>query len=277
MNIVLLTNDNFFSFTVLKEFLEERRQDIKLVVFSSALIGKKGTWASISWSLKNTGFRHTFFKLMVYGVFRTMKMLCRLFSFIPNRYSSWLWVQRNGIRLIHVADVNSAEVVSLIRSVAPDLIVSVSMNQVIKSEILQMPSKRCINVHCAPLPRYGGMSPYVWALANNEDHSAATIHYMEEGLDEGDIIVQQKVDVVKNDSAFSLFFRCCLEAASLLCKVVDDIESESVQSYQQDLSKKTYFSWPSKECVRQLKANGFCLAKTGDFINAIFLNKPRVT
>jgi len=60
-----------------------------------------------------------------------------------------------------------------------------------------MPPKRCINVHCAPLPRYGGMSPYVWALANNEDHSAATIHYMEEGLDVGDIIVQEKIDVVK--------------------------------------------------------------------------------
>lgn len=47
MKIVILTNDNFFSFTVLKSFLELRKDDIKLIIFSSALIGKRGTFASI--------------------------------------------------------------------------------------------------------------------------------------------------------------------------------------------------------------------------------------
>jgi hypothetical protein len=79
MNIVILTNDNFFSFTVLKNFLDQRKDDIKLIVFSSALIGKKGTFASIKWSLKNTGFRHTIFKLTVYGVFRFLRSICNLF------------------------------------------------------------------------------------------------------------------------------------------------------------------------------------------------------
>ena len=138
-----------------------------------------------------------------------------------------------------------------------------------------MPHKRCINVHCAPLPRYGGMSPYVWALAHNEDHSAATIHYMEEGLDTGDIIVQEKVNVVKNDSAFSLFYRCCLRACELLIKVVDEIEAGTVTSYKQDLSQKTYFSWPTKQCVKNLRKNGYRLAKITDFTRALFNQAPR--
>ena len=50
MKLIILTNDNFFSFTVLKDFLEARKDDIKLVVFSSALIGRRGTVASIRWS-----------------------------------------------------------------------------------------------------------------------------------------------------------------------------------------------------------------------------------
>ena len=139
-----------------------------------------------------------------------------------------------------------------------------------------MPPKRCINVHCAPLPRYGGMSPYVWALANNEDHSATTIHYMEEGLDVGDIIVQEKIGVVKNDSAFALFYRCCLKAGEFLIKVVDDIETGTVTSYEQDLSKKTYFSWPTKQCVKDLHKNGYRLAKIADFTKAIFNQTPRL-
>lgn len=276
MKIAILTNDNFFSFSVLKGFLELRKNDIRLVVFSSALIGKRGTLASIKWSLENTGFRHTVFKLMVYGIFKVLKLVCKFLPFVPNKYSSYLWIRRNGINNINAANVNSPEVVEQIRQINPDLIVSVSMNQIVKKEILSMPPKRCINVHCAPLPKYAGMSPYVWALANNEDHSAVTIHYMEEGLDEGDIIVQDKVPVVKNDSAFSLFYRCCLCAGRHLVKVVDEIEVGTVKCYQQDLTQKTYFSWPTKQCIMSLRSNGYRLARIKDFALAIFKQKPRM-
>jgi len=276
MNIVILTNDNFFSFTVLKDFLEKRKNDIILIAFSSALIGKRGTFASIKWSLQNTGFRHTVFKLSVYGIFKFMKVLCKFLPFIPNYYSSFLWAKRNGMDYVIAPNVNATEVVERIKSVKPDLMISVSMNQIVKKQILEMPPQRCINVHCAPLPKYAGMSPYVWALAHNEDHSAATIHYMEEGLDEGDIIIQEKVNVLKGDSAFSLFYRCCQLAGKLLVKVVDEIERDTVTSYKQDLSKKTYFSWPTKECVKQLHKNGYDLAKVMDFAKAIFKQEPRV-
>lgn len=275
MNIVVLTNDNFFSFTVLRGFLEVKKNNIKLTVFSSALIGKRNTIASIKWSLANTGFRHTVFKLMSYGIFRLMGMICKWLPFIPNYYSSRLWIRRNGIDSIGAADVNAPEIVQQIRTVNPDLIVSVSMNQIVKKDILKMPPNRCINVHCAPLPRYGGMSPYIWALANNEDYSAVTIHYMDEGLDTGDIIVQENVKVAKNDSAFALFHRCCLRAGELLVKVVDEIEACTVTSYEQDLSQKTYFSWPTKECVKNLRKNGYRLAKISDFTRALFNQAPR--
>ena len=270
MNLVLLTNDNYFSFLVLEKFLSERKDDISLVVFSTALIGKRGTFESIQWSIDNTGLRHTIFKLMVYGIFRFMKIVCTLLPFIPNKYSSFLWVKRNGIDYIHAANINSVEVVEKIELCKPDLIVSVSMNQIVKEKILTMPPKRCINVHCAPLPKYAGMSPYVWALANNEDHSAATIHYMEQGLDEGDIIVQEKISVRERDSAFALFHRCCSSASGHLTKVVKDIEDGTVTFYEQDLTEKTYFSWPDKDCVKRLRDNGYRLARVGDFLKAIF-------
>lgn len=275
MNIVILTNDNFFCFTFIKDLLELRKEDIKFIVFSSALIGKRGTFASIKWALKNTGFRHTIFKLMVYGVFRTTTVICRLLPFIPNNYSFYLWAKRNSMNYISSANINNEDVVQQIRSANPDLIIAANMNQIIKKQILELAPKGCINTHCGPLPRYGGMSPYVWALANNEDHSAATIQYVGEGLDEGDIIVQERVKVVKNDSAFALFHRCCLRAGELLIKVVDEIEADTATSYAQDLSQKTYFSWPTKECVKNLRKNGYRLAKITDFTRALFNQAPR--
>jgi methionyl-tRNA formyltransferase len=277
LNIIILTNDNFFSFTVLKEFLEQRRQDIKLIVFSSALIGKRGTAASIIWSLRHTGLRHTIFKLLVYVVFSLAKTFSGFLPFISNAFSSKLWAERNKVSSINTNSINDPDVIELIKKAKPDIIISVSMNQIIRKELLTLPPKGCINVHCAPLPRYAGMSPYVWALANNEDHSAATIHYMEEGLDEGDIIVQQKEPVLKNDSAFCLFYRCCLRAANILLEVVRQIESGIVTSQRQDLTKKTYFSWPTRECIRLLHKNGYSLALLTDFTNAIFRHRPRLT
>ncbi|MBN1787192.1 MAG: hypothetical protein JW806_02220 [Sedimentisphaerales bacterium] len=205
-----------------------------------------------------------------------MKILCRALPFIKNNYSSFLWVIKNKVPYLISPNINSEEAVNKIIEVNPDLIISVSMNQIVKKQILEMPPMRCINVHCAPLPKYAGMSPYVWALANNEDHSAATIHYMEEGLDEGDIIVQEKVSISKNDSAFSLFYRCCLKASEQLLKVVEQIEDGTVTSYSQDLEAKTYFSWPTKECIINLRKNGYRLATIKDFILAILGQKPGV-
>jgi len=254
-----------------------RKADVQLVVFSSALIGKKGLLASIKWSLAHTGLPHTAFKLTVYGASRLMSFVCKLLPFLQNRHSSRLAVERAGVPSIDAGDVNAADVVEQIRNTQPDLIISVSMNQIVKPEILEMPTKGCINVHCAPLPRYGGMSPYVWALANGENHSAATIHYMEEGLDTGDIIVQEKVAVADNDSAFALFYRCCLRAAALLPEVVSKIENGTVTSYKQDLSKKTYYSWPDRKCISDLHKNGYRLARLTDFTSAIFKRKPRIS
>lgn len=276
MNFVILTNDNIFSFIVLKEFLRKYKNQIKLVVFSSALIGKRGTLESIKWSLHHTGFRHTVFKLSVYGVFRLLRAIVSVFPFLPNHYSSLLWTKKNHVDYIVTDHVNAQETFETIQRAKPDLLISVSMNQIIKRDILGVAPKGSINVHCAPLPKYAGMSPYVWALANNETFSASTIHFMEEGLDEGDIIDQEKVSIQKSDSAFSLFYRCCTTASRQLLRVVESFERNTISSSPQDLSQKTYFSWPDKECIRKLKANGFRLATLRDFWLAMTKQKSRL-
>jgi folate-dependent phosphoribosylglycinamide formyltransferase PurN len=276
MNIVLLTNDNYFSYIVAKKLLEHHKSDIKLVVFSSALIGRKGTFESIQWSFKHTGFRHTIFKLSVYGIFKIVRLVNQLIPFLTDGCSTKLWVNRNNLKFITTDNVNSSKCLVAIKESNPELIVSVSMNQLINKDILELPLKRSVNVHCAPLPAYGGMSPYVWALANNENHSAATIHYMDEGLDTGNIIMQEKISVLSNDSAFCLFHRCCSKASLLLMETIEKIENESVDSYPQNLSKKSYFSWPNKQCVKDLRRNGYFLATVKDFYLAIFKQKPRL-
>ncbi len=272
--IIILTNDNFFSWCVLRDFLPARAESLLGVVFSQALVGKKDMSNSLSWVLKHTGWRHFLFKTAVYGVFRVWNRLTGLLRLQAWTSSTLAWVRRHGVRHWLTANINEPAFVQMLRDLQPDLIISVSMNQVAKRELLKMPPLGCINVHCAPLPRYAGMSPYVWALANGEDHSAATIHYMEEGLDEGDILVQEKVSVRPRDSAFQLFWRCCTRAGELLITTVAAIETGTQSAYAQDLAQRSYFSWPTPECVRSLRQRGYRLARVGDFLAGMFGGRP---
>ncbi|MBN1492201.1 MAG: hypothetical protein JXA69_19975 [Phycisphaerae bacterium] len=275
MRILILTNDNFFSHAVLRSFLAARRRDLVGIVFSDALVGKRGTTDSLRWVLQNTGWRHFCFKTAVYGVFRLWN---RLMAWLPDNRcvsSTWLWATRNEVPVFRSADINAPAFVEKVRGLDPELTVSVSMNQIVKEALRSVPRFGSINVHNAPLPRYAGMSPYVWALANGEDHSAATIHYIEEGLDVGDILVQEKVPVRPRESSFNLFWRCCVVAGWLLCDTVDSIEAGTQTAYPQDLSKQSYFSWPTKEAVRQLRLRGHRLARIGDFGRALCGGRPR--
>lgn len=270
MKIIVLTNDNYFSFKVLKPFLLEKQNEISLMIFSSAKIGKQSSTGSMIWLLKHSGFRHTSFKVTIYLLSILMKILCRIFPFIPNNYSSFLWAKRKGMNLITTDNINQKDIVNKIRGLEPDLIVSVSMNQIVKQELLSIPKKRSINVHCAPLPKYRGMSPYVWVLANGEKSNAATIHYMEKGLDEGDIIEQISVPIRKNDSAFDLFKRCCSVAGVSLLSCVHKIDNGNVTSFIQDTSQISYFSWPDKNSIKALKKNGYKLITLQDIFYTIF-------
>lgn len=270
MNIVILTNDNYFSFKVLKPFLELKKSEIELVIFSNKKIGKTNTLHSIYWLFNNSGFRHTFFKISIYAFSRGMYILCKILPILNNKYSSYLWITRNNIPFLKTKNINNKLISEKIKNAQPDIIISVSMNQVVGEEILKIPRFGSINIHCAPLPRYRGMSPYIWILANSEKNSAATIHYMEKGLDEGDIIEQVLVPVLKKDTAFNLFSRCCNEASSILPKTIDNIFSKSLKTTIQDESKKSYYSWPDKDCVQRLRKNGFKLFKINDFFKEIF-------
>jgi methionyl-tRNA formyltransferase len=223
----------------------------------------------------NTGLRHFIFKTSVYGVFRLWNACMATLGIRKWTSSTRKLVKWLSINSYSTANINEPAFVSAMRDLAPDLIISVSMNQIVKPELLSIPPKGCINVHCSPLPRYGGMSPYVWILANGDDHSAATIHYMEEGLDVGDILLQEKMPVVPKDSAFHLFWRCCCRAGELLEETVQAIASGTQTSYPQDMSQKTYYSWPTKEAIAKLRSGGYRLARVSDFLQAMFGGRPR--
>lgn len=99
--------------------------------------------------------------------------------------------RKNNLLHIESKDVNSVEVIRTIQKIKPNLIISVNFNQIIKKELLDIPNLGSINIHASLLPKYRGRAPLNWAILNGEENVGITVHYIDEGIDTGQIILQK--------------------------------------------------------------------------------------
>jgi len=102
-------------------------------------------------------------------------------------------------------DINEPENVERVRQLAPDFIFSFYYRTMIKPAVLAIPPQGALNLHGSYLPRYRGRVPVNWAVINGERETGATLHYMVEKPDAGDIVDQEKVPIAFTDSAHDVF------------------------------------------------------------------------
>ena len=101
-------------------------------------------------------------------------------------------------------DINSKDCLTKIKKYNCDLFISMSFNQIFKNKIINMPPLKTINCHAGKLPFYRGRNILNWALINDEKEFGITVHYIDEGIDTGDIIIQKMSPITDDDSYQSL-------------------------------------------------------------------------
>ena len=108
--------------------------------------------------------------------------------------------KKYSIPFVRSKNINGSDFIEFVRNKNPDLIVSAHFERLIKKDLLSIPSKGCINLHPSLLPYYRGMAPQHWPIANRENCTAVTVHFIDEGTDTGDIILQKIANI--NDSMY---------------------------------------------------------------------------
>ena len=121
-----------------------------------------------------------------------------------------------GVPVYQPKTLKDDEVVSLVQDLAPDLLLSVSYGKIIPSEILDIPSIGAVNLHGSLLPEYRGRFCPIWAIVNDEQVTGMTLHFMDSGIDTGDIITQTAIDIRDVDTGYSLYMRLCAAGLKLL-------------------------------------------------------------
>jgi methionyl-tRNA formyltransferase len=115
----------------------------------------------------------------------------------------------------------------------PEIIIVVAYGKILPPGILKLPPRGCINVHASLLPKYRGAAPVQWAIINGERKTGITTMYMDEGLDTGDILLQEETVIEDDATAESLGRRLADLGAALLMKTIQKIKDCSLQRIPQ--------------------------------------------
>ena len=131
--------------------------------------------------------------------------------------------EEHGIPVFQPESINTPEGVDALRSLAPDLLVVAAYGQILNAEVLGAPRHGGINVHGSLLPKYRGAAPIAWAVYHGETRTGVTIIRMSTGLDAGDMLAQEAVEIGPEQTAGDVEAVLAPVGARLALSVVDQI------------------------------------------------------
>lgn len=130
-------------------------------------------------------------------------------------------------------NVNSDEFLGRIEKYGVDLFVSMSFNQIFKTRTINYPLYKTINCHAGKLPFYRGRNILNWVLINDEKEFGITVHYVDEGIDTGDIILQKVYPITDRDDYNTLLSTAYTGCAEILYEAIKQIQNGTVRRIQQ--------------------------------------------
>ena len=150
---------------------------------------------------------------------------------------------QNSIPFKITRNINSIRNVTYLAKLKPDLIVSMSYDQIFKNKILKLFKKKIINCHAGLLPSYRGRNVLNWVLINGEKNFGITVHKVNSFIDQGDILCQKKFKIKKKDNYLTILKKSYLECPKILYQTIKKIQTNKTKSIPQKTIriKPSYF------------------------------------
>ena len=128
---------------------------------------------------------------------------------------------------------NNEEFLQEIKNLNPDVICVVAYGKILPKELLEIPKYGCINVHGSLLPKYRGAAPIQWAVINGDATTGITTMYMDAGMDTGDMLLKQEVEIGEDETTGELWDRLSVLGGKLLIDTLKQIEDGSIKRQKQ--------------------------------------------
>lgn len=251
MNITLITqSDPFYlakNIDYLIKNLPSHSQIVSTVIFDVSPFGKRETFSEkIIKTYRLFGlafFIHYSYKFLL--------------NKVNNRNNVSKILRKNNIPVITLdKTINNPESLTKISYYKPDLLISIAGNQIFKKKLIELAPKGCLNLHTALLPKYRGLMPSFWVLKNNEKETGVSVFFVDEGIDSGPILVQKQIPIHNKMTQTELIKKSKRIGMDALIEAIELIQSGNYKLIFNDDSQKSYYSFPTKQDVKEFLKSG---------------------
>jgi len=253
--VIITQEDCLYLPQFLDTVIRHRGSNIVGMTILPALMPKQTWFSTLRDHLALYGPAQFFRQSLRYATRRGLDVVGRSLP-LPGLYSVHAVARRHDVPLIETTNINSEQYLDELRSRSLDLVISVNASQKFKQKLLALPRLGCINVHGALLPRYRGRLPSFWVLANGEKETGTTVHFMNEELDDGPILLQERIQILPEDTQDSLIRKTKTAGARLLIEAIDRLDQGNAPTMPNDRSQATYFSFPRRDDGLRLRQQG---------------------
>ncbi|MEE8482888.1 MAG: formyltransferase family protein, partial [Acidiferrobacterales bacterium] len=171
-------------------------------------------------------------------------------------YSVAAVARKYNVTVTDSVDVNSESFRKDLRELGVQLIVSISGTQFYGKALREQTTAGIVNCHGALLPKYRGLMPSFWTLSNGETQGGVSVHFVDEKLDNGPIVVQRHYRIHPHDTLEQIMARSKDLAAEAIIECVRLIEAGDPPWLPNDESLASHYSMPTREDVKRFYANG---------------------
>lgn len=262
LRVIFCTAPSIYSDVVLQELIRSSQLQLVGVVASTRILRKKGwAWWDTVRLVHKTGLRYATYLWMITTLYRLLHRL--LLPDDPVRQ----YLRKNRVPVHATRNINNNSGVAFIQSLKPDLLLSAHFNQLIGTELLDLPSVACLNIHPGRLPQYKGVDPAIYALDRGEQQLGVALHVQDAGFDTGTVLATAKAEVAAGDTLFSVNTRLFKQGAGLLLDYLAE-HGTTLEGTPQE-PDATYDSWPDSALVGRLRRSGRRLIGVSPFLSCL--------
>lgn len=147
---------------------------------------------------------------------------------------------KNRIQIFQPESLRKSGLSEEIKNIDPDLFIVAAYGKILPKDILEIPKYGAINIHASLLPKYRGASPVQCAILNGEKETGITLIRMNEKMDEGDILFQEKTEIGEKETVDMLLFRLGKIGKEMMIKFIPGWISGKIKPVPQDHSRASY-------------------------------------
>ncbi len=153
----------------------------------------------------------------------------------------------HGINVLQPEKIKTPEFIEQIRALNPDLLITAAYGKILSKDLLEVPTKGCINVHGSLLPAYRGAAPINWAVINGEKKTGITTMFTDVGLDTGDMLLKKELEINPDMTVGELHDKMAVLGAEVLKETLIELKKGTLKRIPQQDSESTYAPMMNKE------------------------------